>query len=185
MESNMKVLIVVLFTGCVLAQSVPKCQSFPPYYTIVRDRTDSVLSDVLVKSGPGPFRCAYRPGPADYQIRGVLANEFVKFAARYLFVGGGSGPDGGTFAVYDLQARQKVYEHEYAGKGLQVIGSTITYTKTLGAATRATCRKFDEIAKMSLRPVIEADVSFPVQDLSTPEKLKNLKPLRQRCVAHQ
>ena len=184
-RSNALMLFALLVPCMLRGQAGLNCTSHDNYYVVVKDRADSVLNDVLVKYGTGPHKCAYQPASGDYEMKEVPANTIVKLADQYLFLGGQSGPDGGTFAVFDLNGRKKVYEHSYSGTGVRINAGIVTFTETVGPAKRAECPKFDEITKMSLAPAIEADVSFAVADLAHPEKLKLLSPVKPRCVAHQ
>jgi hypothetical protein len=94
--------------------------------------------------------------PADYELKDVNANRFVKFADHYLFLGGSTGPDGGDFVVFDLKSKQKVYQHVYIGRDMRVSGNTITYMQSLGRARRDQCKDYDKIVKQGLSPTIDA-----------------------------
>jgi hypothetical protein len=164
------------------AQEGLVCESHPPYFLVIRARTDSVNSDVLVKYDPV---CAYRVGRTDYELKDVNTNRFVKFVDPYLFLGGSTSPDVGDLVVYNLKARAKVYEHIFAGKDIRISGNTVFYVQSLGRAKREQCKDYDKIVSQDFRPILEAEVSFQVEDLAHPEKLKSLNPSKIRCVAHQ
>ena len=138
----------------------------PPYFVVVRNRTDSVNNDVLAKYGPEQHRCLYQVERTDFDIKEVLANQFVKVVDQYLFQGGGSGPDGEEFVVYDLKARTKLYQHVYMGNGIGVTGGIVSFTERLDRATRENCKDYDRITKLGLSATIEADVSFKLDDLA-------------------
>jgi hypothetical protein len=165
----------------------PTCKAYLPYHVVVRDRTDSVNSDVIVKYGqPPPGPCIYRVEPTDFEIKDVNTNRFVKFAAQYLFLGGGTGPDGGAFVVYDLKARTKLYERGFMGDTIRIGGNTVSFVESLGPAKREQCSAdFDRFTKQGFTTTLVADALFQLADLAHPEKMKALPRTRQRCVETQ
>jgi hypothetical protein len=179
--------MILLFSALSSSQEseAPVCQSHSPYFLVIRARTDSVGSDVLVKYGPDRHPCAYKAEGTDFELKDVNTNRFVKFADPYLFLGGSTGPDGGDFLVFDLKARVKVYQHIFMGKDIRISGNTVFYTQRLGTATPGQCKTYDAIVKQGFSAVIVADVSFPVEDLAHPDRLKSLAPSNPRCTAQQ
>ena len=163
----------------------PVCQAHPPYFVVVRQRTDSLNSDVLVKFGNGQRQCVYQAEPADYELQAVNTNRFVKLAGRYLFLGGGTAPDIESFAVYDLVARTKIYEHAYMENSFRLTESMVWFTEPLGRAAPERCKDYDRIVKLGQTPTMEGDVSFSLDDLAHPERLGSLVSSNLRCVATQ
>lgn len=164
---------------CIGQTGVPSCQVDPPYSLVVRERTDSVGSDVIVKYGPPQHTCLYRVEGKDFEIKDVNTSRFIKVADPYLFLGGGTGPDGGTLVVYDLQARTKLYEHNFSG-------NTVSFVDWVGPAKREQCpADFDRFTKHGLTTTLAADVSFKLEDLSHPQRMKTLARAKQRCIETQ
>ena len=170
-----------------LAQpGIPKCESLPPYFLVMLPHAyGDVTGDLLVKSGTQHHQCVYKVEPGDYELERVSFNRFVKVVDSYLFLGGGSAPIIGQFAIYDLNKRMKLYEHTYMGKNIRVEGHTVFFTEHLGNAKPDQCKDYDKIVKLSLTPTLEADVSLNLNDLAHPEKLTLLVRSKTRCVASQ
>jgi hypothetical protein len=165
---------------------VPLCESRPPYFLVMLPHAHGDVSgDLLVKYGLERHRCEYRVEPTDYQLQRVTFNRFVKVVDTYLFLGGGSAPVIGEFAIYNLKTRSKLYEHRYMGKNIRIEGRTVIFTEHLGNAKPDQCKDYDKIVKLSLTPTLEADVSLNLDDLAHPEKVTLLVRSKTRCVATQ
>jgi hypothetical protein len=92
-------LIVIFLWGGISRGQAPDgtvCQSHAPYFLVIRPRTDSLNSDVLVKYRQEKRPCAYRTERGDYELKDVNSNRFAKVADPYLFLGGGSGRMGAS-----------------------------------------------------------------------------------------
>jgi hypothetical protein len=87
---------------------------------------------VIVKYGQAQRTCAYRVERTDFEIQDVNTSRFIKVAEPYLFLGGGTGPDGGSFVVYDLKARTKLYEHRFIGDTIRISGNTVSFRRLAG-----------------------------------------------------
>jgi hypothetical protein len=165
---------------------IPRCESLPPYFLVMLPHAyGDVSGDLLVKYGSQRHQCAYKAEAGDYELQRVSFNRFVKVVDSYLFLGGGSAPIIGQFAIYDLTKRTKLFEHTYMGKNIRIEGRTVIFAEHLGNAKRDQCKDYEKIAKLSLTPTLEADVSLNLDDLAHPEKLTLLVRSKTRCVATQ
>lgn len=169
----------------------PVCKALTPsYQLIIRDLPDSVESDVIVRATNGSVSpCVYKVASGDWELKGVNVNRFVRFAQpNYLILGGGTGPDGGEFVVYDSKSRKKLFEKGFLGEAIRIDFSTtggttstrVTYTESVGIAKGpAQCKEFAKITAQTLTPTLAADTTITLPTGGNPTRSN------QRCIATQ
>ena len=152
-----------IFPGESNLHSNLSCNDSPNYFIISKSLTDSVGSDILVKSKTSQSQiipCVYTVGQNDFEIKNAMAEYFLAATGHFLILDSGTAPYPRGLIVYDLNTREKIYTDKYS-QPISVSGSSVTYwSPTSIKPTALNCPKLAEYSAGGLGAEVEHFVTL-------------------------